>query len=348
MQELTRTSAQSMQHRITDPIQIDSAAIAAEHAAGSDVIVQFSKPGYTENMLRQLDELCQHYTTRFHVRFYGHYLGSFDCLALRKLPAVRCLAVDCLQAAENLKTVTELQNLEELSLGVYLLDDPGLLGAANLRNLKVLSVSETKKRTLDLSHIAKYRRLQSLSISGHEKGLEAISEAAGIDTLQLAQARNTVSLGFINRMPGLRSLRLILGGRRNIDEIEHSGISSLSVIRVRGFESFAPERWPGLKHLHVEDQMQVRDLRFSAANVLLSRVLLLNCKQLESVMGLEHLSGLNEIRISRTAINLDDLLASGSPPNLQIFAFYTGKALLNRQIRARLDSLGYAEMGQRH
>jgi protein phosphatase 1 regulatory subunit 7 len=261
---------------------------------------------------------------------------------------VRCLAVDCLQAADNLKTVTELQNLEELSLGVYQLNDPGLLGAANFFNLKVLAVSETKKRTLDLSHIAKYRRLQSLSISGHDKGLEAVSEAARIDNLQLAQARNTVSLGFINRMASLRSLRLILGGRRNIDEIEHSGISSLSVIRVRGFESFAPGKWPGLKHLHIEDQMQVRELHFSTANGPLSRILLLNCKQLERVTGLEHLSGLNEIRISRTAINLDDFLASGLPPNLQIFAFYTGKAELNRQLRARLDSLGYSEMGQRH
>jgi hypothetical protein len=77
-------------------------------------------------------------------------------------------------------------------------------------------------------------------------------------------------------------------------------------------------------------------------------MLLLNCKQLERVNGLEHLSGLNEIRISRTAINIDDLLASALPPKLQIFAFYTGKAGLNRQIRTRLDSLGYGEMGQRN
>lgn len=337
-----------MQHRITDPVQIDSDAIGAEHAAGSDVIVQFSKPGYTEHMLRQLDELCQHYSTRFRVRFYGHYQGSFDCLALRKLPAVRCLAVDCLQATDNLKAIAELKNLEELSLGVYLLDDPGFLGSGSFLNLKVLSLSETKKKTLDLSHIAKYRRLHSLSISGHDKALEAISEATCIDNLQLAQTRNTVSLGFINGMAALRSLRLILGGRRNIDEIEHSGISSLSVIRVRGFESFEPQKWPGLKHLHIEDQIQVKNLHFSAANGLLSRLLLLNCKQLECVNGLENLSGLDEIRISRTAINIDDLLAYALPPKLRIFAFYTGKAALNRQIRARLDSLGYSEMGQRH
>jgi protein phosphatase 1 regulatory subunit 7 len=335
-----------MQHRITDPIQIESDVIAAQHAAGHDVIVQFSKPGYTERELRQLNELCQHYKTRFHVRFYGHYQGSFDCLNLRDLPAVRSLAVDCLQAADNHRIIADLQNLEELSLGVYLFDDPAFLGTDSFLNLKVFGISETKKRTLDLSHIAKYRQLHTLTISGHDKGIEAVSHAAALTNLQLAQIRNTVSLDFINKIAKLTSLRLLLGGRRNIDEIEHRGLISLSVIRVRGFESFAPQKLPSLQHLHIEDQIQMKELHFSTANSPLSRVLILNCKQLDQVTGLEYLSGLNEIRISRTAINIDDLFASALPPKLKVFEFYTGKAATNTQIRARLDSLGYAESGQ--
>ena len=334
-----------MQHRITDPEKIEPDVIAAQHAAGSEVIVQFSKPCYTERHLRQLNELCERFTSRFQVRFYGHYQASFDCLTLKYLPEMRSLAVDCLQSAEHHRTITKLQHLEELSLGVYLFEDPTFLGSDSFRNLKVLRVSETKKRTLDLSPVGNYERLHSLSISGHDKGIEAIARAPNLTELQLAQIRNTVSLGFVSNIKGLTSLRLLLGGRRNIDEIEHSGLTTLSIIRVRGFESFAPEKLPSLHYLQIEDQIQLKELQFSVANKLLSRVLLLNCKGLAQVTGLQYLSDLKEIRVYRTAINFDALLASPLPPHLQIFAFYTVKSALDKQIRAHLDGLGYKESG---
>lgn len=230
-----------MQHRITDPNSIEPKVIAALHEAGNEVTVQYSKPVYAERHLRQLNELCRHYSSRFRVRFYGHYQTSFDCLNLRYLPDVLSLSVDCLDAADNHRAITELQHLRELRLGVYMLDDPTFLGADSFLNLEVLSVSETKKRTLDLSPIANYGSLHSLSISGHDKGIEALAQATAVVDLQLAQIRNPISLGFMNKMVKLASLRLLLGGRRNIDEIEHSGLTRLSVIRVRGFESLAPK-----------------------------------------------------------------------------------------------------------
>lgn len=254
--------------------------------------------------------------------------------------------MDCLQTVEHHKTIAELQHLEELSLGVYLFDDPAFLGADSFRNLKVLRVSETKKRTLDLSPIGSYERLHSLGISGHDKGIESIGRTAALSDLGLYQIRNSVSLGFLNNVKRLKSLRLLLGGRRNIDEIERGGITSLSIIRVRGFESFAPEKPPSLQFLQIEDQIQLKELEFSVANKLLSRVLLLNCKGLVRLTGLQLLAALKEIRIYRTAINIDPLLASGLPPQLKILAFYTAKSALDKQIRSRLDQFGYKESGR--
>jgi hypothetical protein len=45
-----------------------------------------------------------------------------------------------------------------------------------------------------------------------------------------------------------------------------------------------------------------------------------------------------------TRLNIEEILASGLPPQLKTFAFYTGKSSLNRTIRGRLDELGYKEL----
>jgi hypothetical protein len=83
-----------MQRRINDPEHIDPELIASAHATGAEVIVQFSKPCYSESMLRQLNPLCEQCSEQLQVRFYGHYGNGFDCRNLRYLPSVRALAVD--------------------------------------------------------------------------------------------------------------------------------------------------------------------------------------------------------------------------------------------------------------
>ena len=192
-----------MQFRIDNPERIDSETIARQHRTGDEIIVQFSKPCYSGNLLRQINELCERFTSKFQVRFYGHYQGAFDCANLRLLPAVRSLAVDCLQAVENHGILTELLHLDELSLGVYLLNDPQILGRENFKNLKELTISETKKKNIDLSHLADYRLLRSLFVGGQTKGLDAIAQLTALDELRLGQIGKKVPLGFVNKMANL-------------------------------------------------------------------------------------------------------------------------------------------------
>jgi protein phosphatase 1 regulatory subunit 7 len=333
-----------MQFRIDNPERIDSEAIVRQHRTGDEIIVQFSNPCYSEKLLRQINELCERFTSNFQVRFYGHYQGAFDCGNLRFLPAVRSLAVDCLQAVENHRSLTELPDLDELSLGVYLLDDPQILGGENFKNLKELTISETKKRNIDLSHLADYRLLRSLFVGGQTKGIDAIAQLTALDELRLGQIGKTVPLGFVNKMANLGSLKLILGGRANIDEIQHGQLKTLSVVRVQGFESFNSSALPGLQDLHIEDQIRIPDLKFSADNKNLTKIVIVNCKGLMRVSGLPSLINLNQLRISGTGLNIEEILASGLPPQLKTFAFYTGKSSLNKAIRDRLDELGYKEL----
>jgi protein phosphatase 1 regulatory subunit 7 len=151
-----------------------------------------------------------------------------------------------------------------------------------------------------------------------------------------------MSVSFVNRIAGLESLTMILGGREDIDEIAHDGLRELEVVRVRGLERLEPERFGRLERLLVEDQIQLGGLRFGRTPSL-SHLRILNCKTFDRLEGLARLEGLDEIRVSRTNLDLEKLIEAGLPPRLRVFAFYTGKARENARARKRLDELGYVE-----
>ena len=78
------------------------------------------------------------------IRFYGHYSSSFDFLTLKKLPNIKCLYVDCLTKVDNFEHLSELQNLEMLSVGYYELKETEFLSFENLKKLSVLYLTENK------------------------------------------------------------------------------------------------------------------------------------------------------------------------------------------------------------
>jgi len=135
------------QNRINDPENVDLDLIDRDMNDGKHVIVQFSKPTYTESLLSTLDYLCKKYDRQFGIRFYGHYGGVFDCKVLRHIPNVRCLDVG-IHKAENIKELTKLGNLEALFLGIYEMKESDILEAENFRLLSLLGISETKSKTL--------------------------------------------------------------------------------------------------------------------------------------------------------------------------------------------------------
>jgi protein phosphatase 1 regulatory subunit 7 len=329
--------------RITDPDSIRPDELRSRHEAGEEVIVQFSKPCYSVAMLGQLNELCRHFEDRFKVRFYGHYKEGFDCASLQHLPSVRSLSIDSLQAVHNHEAIFLLKNLREFHVGIFLLDFPRFFEAENLRKLRTLFIGETKKKNFDLSLLSKYLQLDRLLIAGHTKNIEAVGSLKSLSWLSLNAVSSSAKLGFVNSLDGLRSLDLILGGRKNINEIEHPRLERLRVIRVLGFDAFDAAKFPQLQELQIEDQIRLNALEFSSTNGELRRILLLNCKELISVSGLRILPRLYEIRIAMTGVDIDELLSAGLPQTLQIFAFYTRKSIVDRNIRKRLDELGYGE-----
>jgi hypothetical protein len=78
--------------RITDPVAVESKEIRAIVNSGRTAAVQFSKPGYTRELLRAVNQLCAELEDKLEVRFFGYHHSPFDASALAELPDARWIS----------------------------------------------------------------------------------------------------------------------------------------------------------------------------------------------------------------------------------------------------------------
>lgn len=331
------------QNRIQNPETIDVDFIDKELKAGIHVIIQFSENVFTDKLLSQLNDLCDKYDENFGVRFYGHYSGSFDFKTLLKIPNVKCLYVDCLTKAENISCISQLQKLKMLSLGVFELQETEILNSDNLRQLTTLFLTETRTKALNLDYLRDYKNLKELIIGQHTKNIEAIGEASTLEFLSFNSIKNT-PVPFVNKLKRLKTLRFILGGRKDILEIGDNEIENLDITWVRGFSDLSNlSNFKKLKTLMIENNIQLSKIHFDIEFQNLIDLKILTCKSLNSLTGLENLTALNQLRIYQTNLDFETLLSQKLPNTLKTFAFYTTKKKTDNEILARLKSLGYSE-----
>lgn len=327
-------------NRITDPAAISPAEIAAAAASRAWLVVQFSAPGaYSERLLRDLNEACRMADARLQVRFFGHYRSHFDAAVLRHLPEVRNLAVDCLARIANEDEIGKLPKLERLSLGVFELDRPDFLNSLDLARLTRLSLSETRKRNIDLAPLAGCRALEELLVNGHAKGIAAIAGLPALRKLTLSAFAKRNGLDFVAGIPALADLTLILGGRPALDDLASATLETLQILRVRGVETLGDlARLPALTALRIEDQLQIAELDLGGAN--LERLWLYNCKNLAALHGLDRQQRLREFFASRVALDMDGLRDRQWPASATSVQLFTGKKTWNDAAEAALAARG--------
>lgn len=326
--------------RYDNPAAIDAGALDRLIAAGDRPIVQFSKP-VADAVMADLDELCARHGDALDVRFYGSGLTPFDGRTLRRLPAVAALEINCMHEMTHPEELERLGHLRSLSLGIELLDASAVLRSANLARLRRLSIGGTKKGAVDLSPVAKLDQLVDLAVHGDATAIEAVGRCSGLQQLRLVGMGRRVGLHFVSGLVSLRRLHLLLGGRDNLDELRHPGLSELHVIRVQGFARLDAASFPGLERLTMEDQLQLERLELGEGNPKLTHLRLANCKRLRALIGLRDQTSLHEICLSRVPVDLDELLAQRLPPSLRAFTYYSGRTRADADARRRLDELGY-------
>jgi hypothetical protein len=101
------------------------------------------------------------------------------------------------------------------------------------------------------------------------------------------------------------------------------------------------DRFPALRFLQVEDQRQMREI--SMLGPRLQEVHLLNCKNLEQIIGLSKQDELMCFRTYKTRLDLDALLEFDWPQTLKVLALYSGNQEWNKKARQELDRRGFHE-----
>jgi hypothetical protein len=183
-------------------------------------------------------------------------------------------------------------------------------------------------------------------VQGHSRNIEVIAGLPALHTVGLSGFANKKELGFLNALAPLRCLRLILGSRTSIGEFHHPDLEVLEIVRVRSLEDVgALARFPRLRALQIEDQLQLRSIDVSGAP--LRSLSVLNCKNLESVEGLASLHDLVECRLGRTKLDLESIAEQDWPKSLEVLALYTDNQAWNARTRGALDQRGFREFASR-
>ena len=329
-------------HLINNPESISKQEVEEALLNSKVVTVQFAEKIYHPDLLEEINRLCKHFDERFVVRFYGHYSDTFDLKGIIGLTHVKSLYIDSLRDVDNFNLLTNFKELEALSVGYYHLKDTEFLSLENLKNLRVLTLMETKSKSLNLEHLSKMTKLSSLIISGHNKNIEAIGSLVHLKKLNL-NSISKVSLNFINQLQELEELNIALGGRKNIDEIgEMNSLRILSIIRVRGFNSMNNlERFNSLEKLNIEDNINLLEVDFSRASDKLNELKIINCKTLNNAKSIAVSKGLQTLVIYETGLDFDHIVDEGLPSKLETFVFKTTKAKIDKSIKERIIEMGY-------
>jgi len=329
-------------HRITDPKSIDEPLLAQILADGaSTVVLQFSRESaYDASILEGVSGACRTFGSRVNVRFWGHYGSRFDCAHLHHIPEVRSLNLDCLDGISNTNELAHLHFLEEFAFGVFDSDLPELLQTQSLMDVRKLIVAPSRKNNIGLSPLARYQRLEDLSLCAQSRGIESIAHLDGVKRLCLSSMGKRQHLSFLRTMNGLLSLTVMLGGRLDLEDLAHPGIVYLEVVRVRGLSEIDLELFPNIEKLRIEDQLQISTLNLSNGPHL-RWLSVANCKALHDLHGISAVEHLESLLLARTAIEPESLLLS-LPECLERLSLTGYGNRRDDDLRSKIESMGYA------
>lgn len=329
--------------RVNNPQTIDAAAVQQALSDEGTLVIQFSDPAaYAPDLLASLNAICAQAPDALQIRFYGHYGSGFDAANLRHLPAVKNLTLDCLTRINNEDTVAQLPHLRRFGFGVFEYSRPDFLSRLDLTALTALSLGETRRRDFDLKPLATAKALTELRLQGHSLGMAAIAALPALQDLHLGSIAAKQTLEMIGSIANLRKLTLLLGGRSNLDEMSSKTLEHLDILRVKGLASLGNlARFPALRALRVEDQLQMASLDLTPAH--LERLQIYNCKTLRELAGLDLQIGLQTLFISQTALDMDALRDRAWPASLQRIRLMTSRQKWNTATAALFASKGLSE-----
>ncbi|WP_010581706.1 leucine-rich repeat domain-containing protein [Schlesneria paludicola] len=279
------------------------------------------------------------------IRVYGHYSANCDLNFVRLLPNVRRFAADCLMQASGIESIALIPNLETLSLGIFELHDFNVLESISPK-LASLSLTATRSKKPSLAPLRRFRSLRNLYLEGHCKDIEVISDLPDLEKVTL-RSITTPDVGYLSKLPTLRSLAIKLGGIRNFKAIEGmQSIQYLELWQIRDLHDIQfISTLPGLQYFFLQSLPHIAQLPRLSDSRSLRRVGIENLKALHDFTALETAPALKEFFLidGRKQIP-QQLLPVLNNPNLRRASAFFGSERKNAEFLQLRDKYGKSEM----
>ena len=239
-------------------------------------VVQFSGPLSNSDLKRVAEFMHDYPNVTF--RVYGHYSEGCDLEFLKYFGFLRRFQVDVF----DLKSFSGIEYLSS--------------------NLEYLGIGQTREKRHSLRFLERFSSLRELSIEGHAKDIDVISQLVTLEALTL-RSITLPDLTILKPLGRLLSFDLKLGGTKDLRLLPEIGkLRSLEVWMVKGLRDLTviPDIHT-LQYLFLQALKQVSELP--------------SFRELHSLhrVDLETMKGLTDLRTVADAPALEDLLILDMP-----------------------------------
>lgn len=283
-------------------LSLDEINVLAEDPSLS--VLQTSSPVELRTA-RSLNEYLFLKRSDVEFRVYGFNRTVCDLTFLSEMTNLRHFAADLLNG-KGIESLTALQRIEGLSVGIFNLDNFDFLERLPKEKVRKLFLGGTKSKRPSLRHLDNFQNLRILHLQSQQKEIEVLSMLSNLEKLTL-RSISTRGVSYLNSLHKLWSLEIKLGGIRDLSAlVDMNQIKYLELWRINGLRDIRViSTMRGIQFLFLQD------LRNITAIPDLS-----NLKDLKRI-HLDNLKGLKDITRLSSAPALEELIhvsASGMQP----------------------------------
>ena len=268
------------------------------------------------------------------LRVYGFYTSVCDLSFLHRLRNVRRFSADCLRNAVGIEHIAHLENLDELSVGIYDLENFDFLKLIPA-GIKSLSLTATKSRKPRLDLLSRFHSLRQLYLECQQQSIEVLSQLQTLEDITL-RSISTKNLAYISGLPRLWSLDIKLGGIEDFSSIAgKQSINYLELWQIRGLSDISfVSLLTGLQFLFLQSLRNVRKIPDLSRLSKLRRLYLDNMKGLNDVSAIASAPALEEfIHVSAQNVAPEKYAGLLQMPTMKSLLIGFGSGKKNRDFK---------------
>jgi Leucine-rich repeat (LRR) protein len=243
--------------------------------------------------------------------------------------------------AVGVEYLAALENLEELSVGIFALESFDFLKALPT-GITSLSLGATKSKKPRLDQLDRFQSLRKIYVGGQQNGIAALAALKQLEEVTLGSI-STPDLEYVSQLPRLWSLEIKLGGIHSLSAIAgKESLKYLELWRIRGMSDISViSSLTGLQYLFLQEMRNVASIPELSQLTKLRRLHLDNMKGLKDVSAIQGAPSLEQfIHVSAQNILPEEYARLLSNPNLRELAVGFGSQRKNQEFDSLVTRSG--------